>query len=137
MEGVGSVIAESVVEFLASPTNTAVLDKLARAGLDLTEPGAGPAPAAGDAVVGPAATLAGKSVVVTGTLSSHTREEAEEAIVARGGKSPGSVSAKTYAVVVGSEPGAAKLTKAESLGIPVVDGSRFEELLATGIVPPT
>ncbi len=84
---------------------------------------------------GAAQTLAGKSVVVTGTLAEFTREEAEEAILARGGKSPGSVSAKTFALVVGSEPGTAKLRKAEDLGVPVVDGERFGELLDTGEVP--
>ena len=63
-------------------------------------------------------TLAGKSVVVTGTLEGYTREEAEEAIVARGGKSPGSVSKKTFAVVVGDAPGASKVTKAEHWASP-------------------
>jgi DNA ligase (NAD+) len=140
VDGIGTVIAESVVEFLGATTNRAVLDKLRRAGLALTEPGGGrpaatsegSAPGDGD-VRGEV--LAGKSVVVTGTLESHTREEAEEAILERGGKSPGSVSAKTWAVVVGVEPGAAKLRKAEELGIPVVDGAKFEELLTTGEIP--
>ena len=63
----------------------------------------------------------GKSIVVTGTLEGFSREDAEEAIKARGGKSPGSVSKKTTAVVVGEAPGAAKLTKAEELGVPVLD----------------
>ena len=61
-------------------------------------------------------------------------DEAEEAIKGRGGKSPGSVSKKTYAVVVGSEPGASKLTKAESLGVPVLDEAGFATLLETGEV---
>ena len=65
--------------------------------------------------------LAGKAVVVTGTLAGYTREEAEAAIVARGGKSPGSVSAKTYALVVGDSPGASKVTKAEPVGVPILD----------------
>ena len=69
--------------------------------------------------------LAGKSVVVTGTLEGFSREGAEEAIIARGGKSPGSVSKKTTAVVVGREPGAAKLTKAEELGVPILDEAGF------------
>ncbi len=73
--------------------------------------------------------LAGKSVVVTGTVAGYTREEAEAAIVAGGGKSPGSVSKRTFAVVVGDEPGASKLSRAESLGVPVSPGSRFDELL--------
>jgi DNA ligase (NAD+) len=140
VDGIGTVIAESVVEFLSFSTNRAVLDKLTAAGLLLTEPGGGAtrdrsdgAPGAGDG--SSSGLLTGKSIVVTGTLESHTREEAEEAITAGGGKSPGSVSKKTFAVVVGSEPGAAKLHKAEELGIPIVDGSRFEELLATGEIP--
>ena len=61
-------------------------------------------------------------MVVTGTLEGYTREEAEAAVLARGGKSPGTVSKKTYAVVVGESPGASKVTKAEQLGVPVVDG---------------
>jgi DNA ligase (NAD+) len=79
--------------------------------------------------------LAGKSVVVTGTVEGFSREEAEEAIIARGGKSPGSVSSKTWAVVLGAEPGQSKLSKAEQLGVPIVDGSRFAELLETGELP--
>ncbi|MBU6316334.1 MAG: hypothetical protein KGR47_07480, partial [Acidobacteria bacterium] len=64
-----------------------------------------------------------------------SREEAEAAIKDRGGKSPGSVSAKTFAVVVGAEPGASKLTKAEALGIPVLDVAGFRHLLETGELP--
>jgi DNA ligase (NAD+) len=79
--------------------------------------------------------LAGKAVVVTGTLDGFSREEAEAAIKDRGGKSPGSVSAKTFAVVVGREPGASKLTKAESLGVPILDEAGFTKLLETGDLP--
>ena len=61
--------------------------------------------------------------------------EVEAAIKARGGKSPGSVSKKTTAVVVGDSPGASKLTKAEELGIPLLDEAGFEHLLATGELP--
>jgi DNA ligase (NAD+) len=137
VEGIGHVIAASVVEFLASTTNGAVLDKLRRAGLALTEPGGPAATAVTGAEGAPGTqTLVGKSVVVTGAIAGYSREEAEEAIVSRGGKSPGSVSKKTWAVVVGSEPGAAKLRRAEELGIPVVDGSKFDELLDGGEIPP-
>jgi DNA ligase (NAD+) len=79
--------------------------------------------------------LAGKAVVVTGTLEGFNREEAEAAIKDRGGKSPGSVSAKTFAVVVGAEPGASKLAKAEALGVPVLDEAGFRLLLASGELP--
>jgi len=75
--------------------------------------------------------------VVTGTIEGYTREEAEDAILARGGKSPGSVSARTWALVLGSEPGTAKLKKAEELGIPIVEGTRFRELLDSGEIPGT
>jgi DNA ligase (NAD+) len=74
-------------------------------------------------------------VVVTGTLEGFSRDEAEAAIKQRGGKSPGSVSAKTFAVVVGAEPGASKLTKAETLGVPVLDEAGFRVLLETGELP--
>ncbi len=59
----------------------------------------------------------------------YTREGAEEAILARGGKSPGSVSKKTFVLVVGESPGASKLKKAEELGIPTVDAASFRALL--------
>jgi DNA ligase (NAD+) len=133
VEGIGQVIADSVAEFLTRDTNTVVLDKLRSAGVETTEP----LPAGGRSGTRAEVpqTLAGKSVVVTGTLEGYSREEAEAAILARGGKSPGSVSAKTFAVVVGTEPGSAKLKKAEQVGVPVVDGSRFGELLDSGEVP--
>jgi DNA ligase (NAD+) len=79
-----------------------------------------------------AQTLAGRAVVVTGTVPGYSRDEAAAAIVARGGTCPGSVSAKTYCVVVGDAPGASKVTKATAVGVPMVRASDFEELLATG-----
>ena len=80
-------------------------------------------------------TLVGKAVVVTGTVPGYTRDGAEEAIPARGGTSPGSVSKKTFALVVGDAPGASKVRKAEELAIPVVDASKFDQLLASGDLP--
>ncbi len=140
VEGVGTVIAESVAEFFSNPRNVTALDRLVALGVRTDEPGAvrprgGRPPAAAAGVEAVPQTLAGKSVVVTGALEGYTREEAEAAIVARGGKSPGSVSKKTFAVVMGASPGVAKTQKAEELGVPVVDGSRFGELLETGEVP--
>jgi DNA ligase (NAD+) len=79
--------------------------------------------------------LVGKAIVVTGTLDGFSRDGAEEAITGRGGKSPGSVSKKTTAVVVGEGPGAAKLTKAEELGVPIIDEAAFVRLLETGELP--
>jgi DNA ligase (NAD+) len=133
VDGVGPVIAASVVRWLSSEVNRSVVERLRAAGVGLIEPGRD---APGRAPEEPA-TLAGTSVVVTGTLEGYTREEAEQAIVARGGKSPGTVSKKTFALVIGASPGASKVTKAEQLGVPVVDGSRFGELLETGTIPAT
>jgi DNA ligase (NAD+) len=76
--------------------------------------------------------LEGKAVVVTGTLAGWSREAAAAAIVARGGTSPGSVSAKTYALVAGDNPGASKVTKAETVGVPIIDEEAFARLLETG-----
>jgi DNA ligase (NAD+) len=130
VEGVGPVIARSITSWFAQEPNRAFIEKLRAAGVDLgSEAAAAAATAARDAIP---QVLEGKAVVVTGTLAAYTREEAEAAIVARGGKSPGSVSSKTYAVVVGESPGASKLAKAEQLGIPMLDGDAFERLLETG-----
>jgi DNA ligase (NAD+) len=137
IDGIGAVIATSVAEFLSMPTNQDVLTRLRAAGVAAVEPGApaGGGPAEAGAGPGPAQSLAGLTVVVTGTVPGYTREEAEEAILARGGKSPGSVSKKTFALVVGDAPGASKLKKAEELGIPIVPADRFESLLESGVLP--
>jgi DNA ligase (NAD+) len=125
IDGVGPVIAHSVHSWFADPANAALLDRLVAAGLTTTGP---------ERVV-VEQTLAGRSVVVTGTLEGFSRDDAADAIKARGGKSPGSVSRTTFAVVVGESPGASKVTRAESLGIPMIDEAAFVELLATGELP--
>jgi DNA ligase (NAD+) len=79
--------------------------------------------------------LLGKAVVVSGTLESYDRDGAERAIKDRGGKSPSSVSKKTFALVVGRDPGASKVTKAEELGVPILDEEAFAQLLTTGELP--
>ena len=77
-------------------------------------------------------TLQGKIIVVTGTLEGFTRDQISEAITSRGGKSPGSVSRKTSALVVGANPGGSKLKRAEELGIPILDELGFQALLTSG-----
>ncbi len=125
IEGIGPVIAASITRFFALPRNRQVIDRLREAGLNFEGPSA---PAL-------AQTLIGKSIVVTGTLQRWSREESEAAIKARGGKAPGSVSQKTTAVVLGTDPGGAKLTKATELGIPLLDEDGFDRLLETGELP--
>ncbi|HUS43024.1 MAG TPA: NAD-dependent DNA ligase LigA [Ilumatobacteraceae bacterium] len=135
VEGVGEVIATTIVSWFGQETNRAYIDRLRTAGVNFGDPGAAAEAAAARAAT--PQTLEGKAVVVTGTLANYNREQAEEAITARGGKSPGSVSKKTFALVVGESAGASKLTKAESLGVPIVDDAGFEHVLATGELPPT
>ena len=123
VEGIGPVIAQSVYMYCREDENVERITRLKASGLALVEPG----PAASTE-----ATLTGKAVVVTGSLAGYTREGAEAAIVARGGTSPGSVSKKTFCVVVGESPGAAKVVRAEELGIPRIGADQFATLLETG-----
>jgi DNA ligase (NAD+) len=122
--GIGPKIAESIATWFALDSNREFIEKLRRAGVDF---GVAPSVEADVPQV-----LEGKAVVVSGTLAGFTRDEATAAIVARGGTSPGSVSAKTYALVVGDNPGASKVAKAEQVDVPVLDEAGFERLLETG-----
>jgi DNA ligase (NAD+) len=125
VDGVGPTIAASVARFFALEANRSFVERLRQGGVSF-----------GIQVVSDLPqVLAGKSVVVTGTLDGWSREEAEEAITGRGGKSPGSVSARTTAVVVGASPGASKVTKAERFGVPMLDEEGFRSLLDTGELP--
>ena len=128
LDGVGPVIAASVAAYFEDPAHRQRIRRLLESGMTLREPRE-------ENQLAP--TLAGRAVVVTGTLPGYSRDGAEEAIVARGGTSPGSVSKKTYCVVVGDNPGASKITKATDLGIPQLTASQFEELLATGTWAPS
>ncbi|MCU1362591.1 MAG: ligA [Acidimicrobiaceae bacterium] len=123
VEGVGPVIAQSVFQYFREEESHDRVARFHEAGLALIEP-------RDESTL--ETTLAGKAVVVTGSVPGFTREQAEAAIVARGGSSPGSVSKKTYCVVVGEAPGASKLTKAEEMGVPLVGAGEFEALLRTG-----
>jgi DNA ligase (NAD+) len=122
VEGVGGTIAASVVRWFAQPQHRAMIEKFRDAGVEFGNVQTSVLPQ----------NLAGKAIVVTGSLVGFNREEAEAAIKDRGGKSPGSVSKKTYAVVVGAEPGASKLTKAEELSVPILDEAAFVALLESG-----
>jgi len=121
--GVGPVIAASVYEYVRDEENRLRAQRFVRDGLALEEP---------KVVTTLEATLSGRAVVVTGSVEGYTRDGAEEAIVARGGTSPGSVSKKTYCVVVGDAPGASKVSRASELAIPMIPASEFSTLLSTG-----
>lgn len=108
--GIGPIIAAAVFEFFRTPANRALLERLAKAGLNFTEPNAGP--------VGGA--LAGKSYVLTGTLTTLSRPEATALIEAAGGRVGGTVTKKTDTVVAGAEAGG-KLDRARALGVEVIE----------------
>lgn len=122
VDGVGVIIAESVVEWFEEEWHRNIVTKWASAGVLMEQ---------GELEI-LAQTLAGMSIVVTGSLSNFNRDEAAAAIVARGGKASGSVSKKTAYVVVGEAPGS-KFDKAIELGVPVLDEVGFERLLSEGM----
>lgn len=138
-EGIGPKIVASVHEFLSVPENLEVLRRLREAGLALEENlGAAVAQAAQeagvDADLAAGQPLDGLTFVLTGTLVNRTRDEAGAALKLLGAKVSGSVSKKTSYLVAGPKAGS-KLTKAESLGVPVLDEEALERILATGEVP--
>jgi len=118
---IGPIVAAHVAAFFAAAEHRKVIDRLRKEGV--TWPAMAPPPTRGDAN-----SLVGQTFVVTGTLASMTREEAQEALIALGAKVSKSVSKKTSYVVAGAEPGS-KLQKAEELGITVLDEKGFLELL--------
>ncbi|SHF09074.1 DNA ligase (NAD+) [Desulforamulus putei DSM 12395] len=117
---IGPKIAESVVDYFSRPDNRRLVERLARAGVNMQENKGQPDPANQP--------LAGKTFVVTGTLGAFSRQEAQEAIEKLGGKVSSSVSKKTDYVVVGENPGS-KYDKARQLGIPILKEEEFIALL--------
>jgi DNA ligase (NAD+) len=118
---IGPVVAKAVRTFLDEPTNAALIDRLAAAGVRMEdEPGTEPAVAD--------MPLAGQTFVITGTLDAMSREDAADAIVRLGGKVTGSISRKTSGVVVGRDPGT-KLEKARALGVRELDEAAFLALI--------
>ena len=117
IDGFGGVMAQSVVEFFAKEGTGDLLEHLAQAGVNMEWHGEKKGTA-----------LAGKTVVVTGTLPTLSRQEAEALIVRSGGKARGSVSRRTAYVLAGEAAGS-KLTKAQTLGIPVIDEAEFFRII--------
>jgi DNA ligase (NAD+) len=119
-DGIGPEVAGSVALFFKQRANHEMIDRLKRAGVEMT------APKRARAADGK---VAGKTFVLTGALPSLTRDDATDLIVAAGGKVTGSVSKKTDYVIAGEEPGS-KLTKAEQLGVAILDEAGLRKLLA-------
>ena len=119
IDGVGQIIAESIVEWFGVRWHQEIISKWEKAGVCMVVQQTEQLPQ----------TLAGLTFVVTGGLESFSRDGISETIAAHGGKASSSVSKKTDYVLVGSDPGS-KLAKAQELGVPVIDEARFKELLA-------
>lgn len=122
IEDVGPRIAESIVEYFASPVNREVVERLKLAGIQTEMAEDGNQAPASDA-------LAGKSVVISGVFAKHSRDEYKSMIERHGGKNVGSISKKTDFVLAGENMGPAKLEKARSLGIPVISEDEFLEMI--------
>ncbi|OGV73054.1 MAG: hypothetical protein A3B82_06050 [Methylophilales bacterium RIFCSPHIGHO2_02_FULL_57_10] len=112
------MVAESILKFFAEPHNREVIAQLRKLGVTWEE----------GAPMRQGGVLSGKTLVLTGTLPSLSREEAKARIEAAGGKVAGSVSKKTDYVVAGSEAGS-KLAKAQELGVPLLDEAGLVQLL--------
>ena len=123
VEGVGPVVAQSLAAWFRDPRHRDIVERLRSGGARVADEGSddGPRP------------LEGVTVVVTGTLSSYSRDGAIEALQALGGKVTASVSKKTDFVVVGTDPGASKHDKAVKLGVPLLDDAGLRVLLEQGV----
>ena len=121
IEGIGPVTAQSIVEWFSHKPNRALVAKLGKAGVRVREAKRKAAPAG----QGP---LEGKTFVITGALPAMSREEATAFIKSRGGKVTDSVSKKTSYLVVGADPGGTKYTKAQELGVPMIDEAALRKL---------
>jgi DNA ligase (NAD+) len=122
---IGPVLAESICSWFGEPRNRELIERLRQAGVRMD------VPEAERVAAGTPGPLTGKTYVVTGTLSTMTREQATEALERLGAKVAGSVSRKTTGVVVGAEAGS-KADKARDLGVPMLDEAAFLELIRSG-----
>jgi DNA ligase (NAD+) len=127
LDGIGQVIAEAWTAWASDPDNRKLIRRMAEAGVRMEDPE--PEAAGGSSL------LEGYTFVVTGTVPDHSRDGAKSALEALGAKVTGSVSKRTTALIAGESPGASKVAKAESLGVPIIDGDGFERLLAEGYAP--
>jgi DNA ligase (NAD+) len=124
VDGVGVTIADAVTEWFTVDWHRAIVQKWRDAGVRMAD----------ERDAGMPRTLAGVTIVVTGALNGFSRDEAKEAILARGGKAAASVSKKTNYVVAGDSPGS-KYDKAVELGVPILDEDGFRRLLEEGPPP--
>lgn len=121
IEDIGPRIAESIVEYFATPLNREIVERLRQAGVQMSMPE--------ESAEGRSDRLGGKSIVISGVFIHHSRDQYKEMIERNGGKNVGSISKKTDYVLAGDNMGPAKLEKAQKLGIPIIDEDTFLKMI--------
>lgn len=121
IEDIGERIANSIIEYFQTPINRRIIERLRNAGLQMSMPE--------DSNEGRSDLLAGKSIVISGTFSHHSRDQYKEMIELNGGKNVASISKKTDFILAGENMGPSKLDKAQKLGIPIISEDQFLSLL--------
>lgn len=121
IDGVGEVIAKSVITYFANPVNQEIVERLRSYGLQMQ--------LSEEQIEGTSEKLSGKSIVISGVFAKHSRDEYKALIEKNGGKNVGSISGKTSFILAGENMGSSKLQKAEKLGVPLVDEATFLEMI--------
>lgn len=121
IDGVGEVIAKSVITYFANPVNQEIVERLRSYGLQMQ--------LSEEQIEGTSEKLSGKSIVISGVFAKHSRDEYKALIEKNGGKNVGSISGKTSFILAGENMGPSKLQKAEKLGVPLVDEATFLEMM--------
>lgn len=129
VEGVGEVIAKSVIAYFHNPVNQDIVERLRSYGLQMQ--------LSEEQITGASDKLAGKSIVISGVFAKHSRDEYKALIEQHGGKNVGSISGKTSFILAGDNMGPSKLQKAEKLGIPLVNEDDFLDMIEGDVVADT
>lgn len=129
VEGVGEVIAKSVIAYFHNPVNQDIVERLRSYGLQMQ--------LSEEQINGASDKLAGKSIVISGVFAKHSRDEYKALIEQHGGKNVGSISGKTSFILAGDNMGPSKLQKAEKLGIPLVNEDDFLDMIGGDVVAST
>ena len=129
VEGVGEVIAKSVIAYFHNPVNQDIVERLRSYGLQMQ--------LSEEQITGASDKLAGKSIVISGVFVKHSRDEYKALIEQHGGKNVGSISGKTSFILAGDNMGPSKLQKAEKLGIPLVNEDDFLDMIGGDVVSAT
>ena len=129
VEGVGEVIAKSVIAYFHNPVNQDIVERLRSYGLQMQ--------LSEEQITGASDKLAGKSIVISGVFAKHSRDEYKALIEQHGGKNVGSISGKTSFILAGDNMGPSKLQKAEKLGIPLVNEDDFLDMIGGDVVAAT